>query len=404
MTGIVAAGQYELITMSIKSHNGFVMDLRQVMASLEIYEDIYSTSMTARLGIVTTEDLVTVLPIIGQEEVIISVDHPGGRKQIDLHMVVHKIVGFERDNMSTKFILELVTLDYILNFQTKISQYFEGPSSDIASQVLSLMGASKPVSAVSSDDEQKIVIPNFTAFRTCNWMTEKAYKGDSANYVFYESKDNYVFSPLSELVLASPKIEYKAQPPNLDGDPNFEDKIIQSYTLKSSFDVVQNILSGMYNSRAITVDLITRSFKDISYSFWDEYQNVPHLTNNPLFDISGQGTQYNPANLYVLPENPFLTYNNKETNLKRRSQLQLFNNLKMDLTVFGDTELGSGDTVNLTFPIFNPLSDGAANNYLSGNWLVTAVKHRFEQEAYYIDMECVRDSTDKPLPQPQPTK
>ena len=79
MTGIVAAGQYELVTLSIKSHNGFVMDLRQVMASLEIYEDIYSTSMTARLGIVTTEDLVTILPIIGQEEVIISVDHPGGR-------------------------------------------------------------------------------------------------------------------------------------------------------------------------------------------------------------------------------------------------------------------------------------------------------------------------------------
>jgi hypothetical protein len=298
----------------------------------------------------------------------------------------------------------LVTLDYILNFQTKISQYFEGPSSDIASQVLSLMGASKPVSAVSSDDEQKIVIPNFTAFRTCNWMTEKAYKGDAANYVFYESKDNYVFSPLSELVQASPKIEYKAQPPNVVGDPNFEDKIIQNYRLKSSFDVVQNILSGMYNSRAITVDLITRSFKDISYSFWDEYQNVPHLTNNPLFDISGQGTQYNPANLYVLPENPFLTYNNKETNLKRRAQLQLFNNLKMDLTVFGDTELGSGDTVNLTFPVFSPLGDGAVNNYLSGNWLVSAVKHRFEQEAYYIDMECVRDSTDKPLPQPQPTK
>ena len=399
------AGEYQIDALEILSHNGFVMDVSNIMMAFELYEDIYSPSLSARLALVSTEDLAEVLPLIGQELVNISLDHTGGSDEpINLTMVVHKVSGYQREQQGTKMILELITTDMISNFTTKISKYFEKPASQIVQEVIGLMGSSKQVEVIESNDEQKIVVPNFTPFKTCNWMSTKAFYGDSASYLFFETKKNYVFKPLTELTQQQRKTKYFDGAQNVDSlDPNMENKSIQKYNITSMFDVTSNIMKGMYSASAVKVDIIARSFETINYDYWNQYSEVPHLTENQLFDVSGQGTQYRTANKYVLPENQLLTYFHDETNLKRRSQLQLFDNLKMELTVFGDTSLSAGDLIELSIPLLNPQGSGKENQRLSGNWVISAIKHRFEREGYYADIECVRDSTNKPLPQPQPT-
>lgn len=402
MAGKQAAGQYEIKTLTVTGHNGFVMDVSGVIAGIEIYEDIYSTSMTAKIGIVTTEDLVAVIPIIGQETVQVEIDHPGGSNPITLNLVVSKITGYERDNMSSKFILECVTQDYILNYSTKISQYFEGPASQIAQEVHGLIGFGKQLQAIPSQDEQKLVVPNFSAFKTINWMASKAFTETTANYVFFEKKDSYMFAPLSEMTQQSPKVQYVAGVSNVVENPNGDDKMIQNYKLASSFDVIKNITKGFYGSRATKVDILHREYTEINYDYWSQYSENKTLTPNTLFDVSGQGMQIRPDLRYVVPENKLLTYHHDDVYLRRKSQMQLYDNLKIELTVFGETSLGAGDLVDLSFPILNPLANGELNDYLSGSWMVTAIKHRFEQNSYYCDMECIRDSTNKPLPQKPP--
>ena len=75
------------------------------------------------------------------------------------------------------------------------------------------------------------------------------------------------------------------------------------------------------------------------------------------------------------------------------------------MTVFGDTQVNAGKLIDLSFPEFTFNNSASENPKISGKWLVTAVKHRFEPtNGYFADVECIRDSQGDPLPQPQPVK
>ena len=111
----------------------------------------------------------------------------------------------------------------------------------------------------------------------------------------------------------SSQIEYAYGVSNTSLDANTEDKRIISFNFVSHFNVLDNILNGMYNTRALKVDMINKNVEEINYNIYNQYRETDKLDSNPLFDISGQGRQFQTENLFVLPENKELTYNHDET-------------------------------------------------------------------------------------------
>lgn len=403
-TGITQPGEFNVKKFFITAHNGFEMDLGAVFESFTIFEDIFSSSITATVQIITTEDLVNVIPIIGQETVYFEVNHPSdNREPIILNMSVHSITEIYKDKNQIRFKLNLITTEQIINYEKRISKYYEGSSTDIAQEVFNELGSSKTLLKQSSSDKQEMIVPNMTPFRALNWLSEKAYQGSAADYMFFETIAGYNFVPLSTLVNSEPQIEYFSRISNVDTSPNFEDKTIIDWSIVSSFDVIDNMMRGMYKSKALTVDILNRKSETLEYNIYDKYFETKKLASQPLFDISGQGRKFNSDPLYLLPENSEITYNHDKNFLNRKSQLQLFNNLKMNLTVFGDTNVHVGSVIDLNIPFQNPTDDNAKNKRYTGNWLVTAVKHVFiNTSSYMCEIECVRDSQGEILPQANP--
>ena len=190
-------GGFKLNKLNITSHNGFQLDLVNLWSIVELYEDIYSSSVSMRIQMLDTGNNIRALPIIGQEDVEIEFDLLSDGSfyaPISLSMKIVKISDLSKEGQNQTFVLELVTKDFMQNFDTRISEYFEGPASQIAAQVYGQLGSSKNLMIRTSDDQHELIVPNFTPLKALDWLAGRAYQADNASYLFFEN--NRVISKL----------------------------------------------------------------------------------------------------------------------------------------------------------------------------------------------------------------
>tara|TARA_B110000211_G_scaffold220979_1_gene268118 strand:+ start:2952 stop:4286 length:1335 start_codon:yes stop_codon:yes gene_type:complete len=430
------SGDYELLELKITSHNGFELNIASSgsFTSLKIYEDLFSPTMTATLSIMDAEGILNFMPIIGQEIVDISFVTRGLEEPITKKFIIGKITDLESDSSVQNYNLELASVDLVTNYEEKISEYFEGSATDIAQKCFERLSSEKEFEFEPSsdlyDNEIGIIIPNMTPLRACSYLTERAFHDTykSSSYMFFENSKSYVMKPIEMLTQEEPKNKfnlgrYKNAGIGDEGaspiDSNFENKKAIRYSFNSNFKVLDNIAQGVYNSKLTTVDFLTKTKRVHEHSFWEnskdyKYMNQKENRNEnegpdyPIFEITGQGTQYKPKTEYILPEIEVKTgrplFNQEKIFLQRKFFFQLINNIKCSITVFGDSDLSVGDTVELSLPIFSrvDLKEEWEDKYYSGKYLICAICHRLSGDRYVADMELVKDSFNEELPAPIP--
>ena len=75
-SGIQYAGEYILKEASLVTSSGVVFDLMGTILGIEIYENIFSTSISGNFVLVDENNIVTNGPIIGQEYLYLKIGTP----------------------------------------------------------------------------------------------------------------------------------------------------------------------------------------------------------------------------------------------------------------------------------------------------------------------------------------
>lgn len=430
------SGDYELLELKITSHNGFELDIASSgsFSSLRIYEDLFSPTMTATISLSDAEGILNFMPIIGQETVDISFVTRGLEDPITKKFIISKITDLESDASVQNYSLELSSIDLIMNYEEKISEYFEGSATDIAQKCFERLSSEKEFDYEPSsdlyDNEIGIIIPNMTPMRACSYLTERAFHDTykSSSYIFFENSKSYVMKPIEMLTQEEPKNKFNLGRFKNAGvgdegsgpvDSNFENKKAIQYSFNSNFKVLDNIAKGLYNSKLTTIDFVTKTKKIHEHSFWENSKDYKYMNqkegmneyedpDGPIFDITKQGIQYKPKTEYILPEIEVKTgrplFNQEKIFLQRKFFLQLIDNIKCSITVFGDSDLSVGDMVELSLPIFSriDMKEDWEDKYYSGKYLICAICHRLSNDRYVTDMELVKDSFNDELPAPIP--
>jgi hypothetical protein len=428
-------GLCEIKKMSIVSHNDFELDIFSAYRSLSIYEDLFSPSITARLTLEDSNGILNFLPIIGQETVNISYVTQGLTEAIELEMIVNKITDLESDVGTQTYNLELVSVDMITNFEQRISEYFEGSSTEIAEKCFQRLESKKTFEFEPSEDkydeELGVIIPNMTPMKAISFLCGKAFHEEykSSSYMFYETSKKYVMKPMEMLTKEEPKNEFSLgsyKNAGVDGknivDANIENKKAITYKFLSNFSVLDNIANGVFASKVSVVDMITRTKTDLEHSMWDDHEEYKYLnydkdnksTSGPIFDVSGKGKQYMKSDedtsvRFVVPEVEIKggrpMYNQEKIFRQRLFYTNLMNNIRCEMSVYGDSDLVVGDTVNLTLPLFTRLDMGEEwkDKYYSGKYLITGIRHKLSGDQYTTDLELVKDSFNDVLPSKVPT-
>ena len=70
--GIQSASEFQLDALTIVSASGAAVDLREIMRELNLFEDLFSNTMTGDLFLADTQNLINLLPIVGVEHLIVT--------------------------------------------------------------------------------------------------------------------------------------------------------------------------------------------------------------------------------------------------------------------------------------------------------------------------------------------
>ena len=145
----------------------------------------------------------------------------------------------------------------------------------------------------------------------------------------------------------------------------------------------------------VTINLASGNVKLARYN---------HLTNGgkalnaalPFNDATNRlGATLLDESSYVKYFPDFLGQNSHRWLLQRATQFAIMNNNRLKLEVYGDSELEVGMIVNLQFPYIAPTNNAeniTVDNYKSGNYLVTKVRHRIFGKAFTTTLELCKDS------------
>ena len=92
------AGEYTIEQLDLFPSSGAgAIDLRQNFLDINLYESIFSSSVSGTITIATTDELVANFPIVGQEFLTLKLSTPAsGGKTIDFTqspLLVYKVIG-----------------------------------------------------------------------------------------------------------------------------------------------------------------------------------------------------------------------------------------------------------------------------------------------------------------------
>ena len=227
-------GDYELKSLVLTSPNREgTVDLRAAWTDFNIYENIFSSSLTANIDIIDGVGLMESVPIIGEETIHIKVQTANLEKKrkldetgpfagsnneglIDLKFRVVRLSNLNKLNEGIfTYTLYMVSEEYILNQKQKVKTTSLNPVnleprkvSDVVQaiyrQFFERGRASKKIFIEPTKNPTDLIIPNYTPFKAFNFLASRAVSSGKhavgSSFVFYETVKGFFFVSLETLM------------------------------------------------------------------------------------------------------------------------------------------------------------------------------------------------------------
>ena len=439
------AGEYTLEGLELRTVRGN-FNITRNYVQLDLFENIFSNSISGSLVIADTNNLIVNVPFIGQEFLRLKISTPGisGIDAIDYqqnYFVVYK-VGFVQDISKGTQLIELhfTTQEALLNQRVRVSKsYSQDNLHEIVEDVLvsgAYLDSRKYVFLEKAKNLQRIVSPNLHPFDLIAMCSSQAQSSSSSTdpdinyFVFFENTRGYHFKSLSFLYKQPIQGEYNCGDVGTI-DRKTEDKEnynrVLTYNKMGSINMLENIVGGVLGSTLTTHDIYNKKYEEYSHGYFDSY---PRVDENPIYlntavGYSGRNVgDFADARIYLNSrsgENSNKSFSRgtndtgdegnvssltKGTGLLRRrakfAELNGGGGTNYNIKVNGHVGMKAGQIINFTVStVGNPHGQGSENKYTSGRYLVTHLRHTFFRAPtvkHEVTMAITKDSYRTSLP------
>ena len=427
-------------------------DLVPHLRELNIYESIYSNSLTGNITLDEALNLPAKFPIVGEEMIQIDIDIPGMSDSIDrpnpLWMHIHKISNHKlKGPQSVEYSLELVSEQYMNNIHARVSKsYNDKKTYQIAREIhfnylqtnlrRSTFGTFEP-----TDRIEPCVIPNWTPYQAINWLARRSNSlknPKAANYIYYESITGSNFVSIDSLVKGKSSLLFSLEPAHVDPHKvqYFEYGTVKcdSIDIVEEFEMIKDINNGCYASKLITHDIVTKKIFQHDYDLSNSWNDTHHLSKQPpitfvqlllrkndnntfapsptgkspklkgsrLSDCTDSAVMFAPKHNQMFSSKPDHEYDNRveDWKLQRKSQLTLLEGIKFVIQAgaMPFLRVGMCADIHIMSPESYVKHDSFEDKKMSGKCLVTAVRHIISLQAgnpeYKVQIELVKDGID----------
>jgi hypothetical protein len=430
-TGIRYPGDFQLISVTVHAATKDI-DLFFNVIELSYNEDLFNNTASGYVMVKDSIDLLNTMSLSGNEFI-----HLHFGKADDTTFIIKKSFRIFtvskreplNDGNTETYSIYFCSEELLLSEQYKISKSYK--NSDIATNIKDILKTylQVPDKKIAQIDNTygvyDFIVPFMKPFDAINWLATYARPGAfgsttmvGADMLFYENKFGYNFRSLQSLYEQSSMREYMYTPKNLkinDMDYNLRNAL--SYEIMDSFDTLAGINQGMFANRLLSVDPLLRRYKVTDFSYADYNNKVEKLNNWPItnnFKNRIEDTVYqtpeasfklvfansNQNDYAVIKNNPGSVTRDifAETYIPNRTaQIPLANYQRMKISVWGDPSLTVGTVITFNLLSKNPIKqDKGLDDFYSGNYLVTAVRHVLDQFKYRTILEICKESVSIP--------
>ena len=410
----------------------FEKSIKFLIYSVEIYEDVYSNSLSGSLVFGDSLGIINHFSLMGNETIKIIFYTPGQKDQprnkIKLNMRVYKVIQSGITDKAKITSLELVSEEFLYNSTTKFSASFNNMS--LSSMVEKIFeryvttpmktnyryyNKNTKITVSPTEGEKKsVVFPWWSPFYAINWLANRSFtklkNGKSAaDYLFFQQlQGNYMFTSLSLLKSLPVSCSYRNTPANKQKETEMFDNI-NELTILSLHNKLQDISTGVYGSVLNVFDINKKQISGAIYDYTKQFNTTQHTDKYPMvspnIDLYGDTTL---SYRKVLGKNSN-KFNNVEDNeehekyaLLRQSSLNQINSIILQIKVPGDSRRRVGDMIELFITSPEDLNKKTTKNsedvLLSGKYLITKINHSFFHGDYDLIMTICKDSYKTAVP------
>lgn len=442
-------GGAEVIEIKLQSflegpYGGISIDLKDIYSEINIYEDLFSNTISASITLVDTLNLLNKIPIVGHEAVKIryktSLDfsdmNEDGIKEITFRVsgVSGRVLSPNRK--AQIYTIEMVSQPFMSDMTRKVNRSYSGNIGEIIINIFDTY--IKPYDLnfgkffkepellfdVGIANDYQCIVPGLTPFQSINWLLSRAvseHNAEDVSFLLYQDSNTqeYKVSSLNTL-MSQDTVSQVYYYGNVfsGGDTKYGERnrsnvfnIVKNFNIGETFNLLDTVDIGLFSGAVLSHDLIK---KEVEINLYDY--------NSFVFSDRTQAEGKNPvipeSNEFVGSPSSKIEFYSKRDSIsdvgvdqdiekypsrifQRRSLFNQMDLFKISFTCYGDSRRKVGEKVTFIAPPFgsvDPETDSVIDKNLSGEYLVTALHHKITLDEYDMVVELSKNSLGTPIP------
>lgn len=404
MDELTRLGEIKIKTLAITSANSTVSVYPQ-MLSLNIYSDIFGKWMHGELILKDVQNLQSLFPLVGKEILSVAFETPSIEIGFTKDFFIYKMSEKQKLGREDVYCLYFISPEAIACKNIKISKTFRGNPVDMIKNVFS-RNYFNLISALWGEKPKNrfAYISNFwNITKNIDYICEHSVsENDSPTFLFYETPFGFHFNSLDTLMSDKNTSGFEFE--LSDYENTMQGKChavtskqrdymqVQEVYIDNGFNWIDRVESGFYGGRMLTFDIVTGRYVE---------KQIKIETKNPLNENDAVPEYYSSANDYALFVMTPKAFNNiddsgdntdSEYKILRQGLFSRLRNTKITIKVFGRADYAVGMKAKLNVGKSGELGKEDWDEYLSGNFLITSVKHEISKNGHYSILELSKDS------------
>lgn len=414
MVDSVESTIFDIVSITIVSPSAGIVDIPDVkfiVEDLNIYESVFSSSMSGDIILKDSNNLLTKLALNGSEYIYIKFVKGEEYAPYEKAFRIVKISEVGLKNLNTlKYKINFCSEEMVLNQQTRISKSYKGfyDSQIVADILVNQLGV--PADRITFEQtlipHDDFIIPNLKPFEAIQMLTSFTLNGSlTSGFLFFESKSGFKFQSLESLITANPYTTLSLRPQNIldETDQKLNNvNYISDFKIDKLFDVLDTMSNGGYSSYMIKLNLLNQKVQGAPS---DPVSATPFTTLNDFMPFTNATNRLGGS---LIDGSAYVRYFVDlkgglvdKMILQRAHQLALLNGQKMNIMIAGNPEFEAGQVVVVDFPYIQPINEPEEtieDPYKNGKYLITGVRHRITENKYLCYLELCKDSVTTAYP------
>ena len=297
--------------------NGGIIDIRNFVVEVNIYEDMFSPCLHGNVVIRDTENLIEKVPLIGDEILTLDISTPqlaqapyDPTNKIQKSFAVYAIKNrfLSNEDKEQLYSMHFISMEGMVDNVTYLCQKYEGTTDEIAAKVFEesfkeipryLNDKNTKATAPKSDltigdtphtSKVSFLPPMWTPFQIMGYLSKRALGTnvtDAPTFLFYETTKGFYMCSINDLIRSQmevgyivSKLKYRKKYEDEQLGPNairFAYSHVENLEFLTNMDILKGQDLGHFASSLFTLDVVTKEYIPTAYDHGFSFQNYPHL-------------------------------------------------------------------------------------------------------------------------------